>query len=190
MTRALTFHLIIVGGIVFWTFVHLALHFCSFILDKEENSTLTTMENFNNNFHANLFPVVTGFTVIAIFLVLLTSSIPAIRKLCRFVGFYVIHWAALIFFYLLLIMHGVNYFNPSFWKWLLPVVVLLVAEKIYATFITKRYSAKVSVAAPYVELCRVSTVCIKVDKPSHFCYIPGQYIRINIPDIGEQCTDF
>ena len=185
LTRVLTFHLTIVGGIVFWTLIHLLTHFCSFALDKEENSTLTTAENFRENFIANYFPSITGFVVICIFLVLFISSIPAIRKMCRFIGFHVTHWTALIFFYLLLVVHGINYCNPSFWKWLLPVAILLVTEKVYARFIANRYTAKVTMAAPYVELCRVSAISIKVEKPAHFCYTPGQYVRINVPDIGE-----
>lgn len=107
--------------------------------------------------------------------------------MCKFIAFYVIHWVALIFFYLLLIVHGVNYCNPSFWKWLLPVAVLLIAEKLYARFIAKKYTVTVTMAAPYDESCRVSA--IKVDKPTHFCFTPGQYVRVNIPDIGDY-TDF
>lgn len=183
LTRPLFFHLLVVGGIFFWTGVHLITHFCSFALDRtSETVNLSNHEVFKSNIIMNLNPTITGFLVIAFLSFMLVTSISPIQKLCKFIGFHVIHWSAMIFIYLLLIIHGPNHYNPSFWKWLIPAAVIFIFERFYQFVVVKRYSVKVVTATPYDELTRVGK--LEVVKPRNFHFTPGQYVLVNIPEIG------
>ena len=181
MNRWLFFHLLIVAGMFFWTLVHVVTHFCSFTFDgKDENTTLA--ENFRSNIMSNLMPLITGALCIIILLVLSITSIKPLRSLCLFIGFYSIHWIGFTVFYILLIIHGIHYYNPSFWKWLLPVLVIYVFERIYNRWVVDRYTVKLLHAAPYDELSR--TTKVEITKPKRYKFIPGQYLLLNIPRIG------
>lgn len=176
------FHLLVVGGILFWTFVHLVTHLGSFALDGL-NGTIPAYENFGVNLVTNLNPTITGLLVIAFLVIMMVSSIPPLQSLCQFIGFHVIHWMGMGFIYLLLIVHGTHHFNPSFWKWLLPAVVIFAFERIYRFFVVKKYRVTVTCAAHYDELSRVGKV--EVIKPKYFHFTPGQYVLLKIPWIGE-----
>ncbi len=111
------------------------------------------------------------------------SSIKPLRSLLRFIPFNLIHWIGGGFFYLLLLIHGVNYWNPSFWKWLLPAILIFVLERIYRHVVVKRVSTNVISAGRYDSVSR--TAIIEIDKPKHFEYQPGQYILFNLPTVGK-----
>lgn len=131
----------------------------------------------------HLSPIITGVLIVVILLVMTISSIKAVSSLCLFVGFHVIHWVGFIVMYLLLIVHGINWYNPSFWKWLLPVALVYILERIYFRWVIPRYSIKIIKSAPYDELSR--TTKVEFEKPPHYKLIAGQYILVNMPQIGK-----
>lgn len=184
LNKWLSFHLLIVAGIFAWTIVHIGTHLCSFALD-DKNENTTYGEHLKENAITHLMPIITGGLSILILLVLTLSSIKPLRSLCFFVGFYSVHWIGFTLFYILLIIHGTNYYNPSFWKWLLPVLVIYVFERIHNRWIVDRYTIKLLHAAPYDELSR--TTKVEITKPKQYKFIPGQYLLLNIPQIGKLC---
>ena len=171
------FHILISMAVLFWTFVHLLTHFCSFGLDTN------IYPSFREGIRENFFPAITGFLVLIIFIVMGLSSIKPLRSLGRFIPFKIIHWVGMVLFYILLLVHGVRYWNPSFYKWLLPAVVVFVVERIYRHGIIKKKTVNVKSAGRYDSVSR--TALVELDKPRHFEYEPGQYILLNLPKIGK-----
>lgn len=172
------FHVAVSLGILFWTCIHLLTHFCSFGL---------TYGSFKEGMSANLFPVVSGFIVVVIFAVMgVTGAIRPIRSALRFIPFRFIHWVGAGLFYLLLLVHGVNYWNPSFWKWLLPAVIIFIAERIYRHGVVKKVKVNIRSAGRYDSVSR--TAIVEMDKPKRFEFEPGQYILFNMHEIGECCV--
>lgn len=112
------------------------------------------------------------------------SSFPCLRKLCQFVGFYSTHWITATLFYITLLIHGYNHFNPSFWKWLLPVVVIFILDRLYLLLVLNQHTVKIGKAFAYDETSR--TIMIEIDKPKRFKFVPGQFIQLNIPQIGKK----
>lgn len=170
------FHVAISCGLLFWTGVHLITHFSSFGLD-------TIYTSFGNGIMVNLFPTITGFLVLVIIAVMGISSIKPLRSRARFIPFKILHWAGTVLFYLLLLVHGVHYWNPSFWKWLLPAVVIFALERVYRHGVIKKITVHVRSAGRYDSVSR--TAIIELDKPRHFEYHPGQYLLLNLPKIGK-----
>ena len=171
------FHVAVCIGLLFWTAIHLLTHFCSFGLDS------ALYASFREGISTNLFPAITGFIVLAVFGVMGVSSVKPIRSMLRFIPFRVVHWAGAGLFYLLLLVHGVKYWNPAFWKWLLPVLVLFVLERLYRHVVVKRSKVGIKSAGRYDSVSR--TAMVELDKPQHFEFEPGQYILLNLEKIGE-----
>ena len=176
-----------VGGVFFWTGVHLTTHFGSFALDGR-NTSLTepksTAEHFRASLITNLFPTITGLIILTVLVVMtLSSCVGIIRRQMRFIPFHVLHWGGAVAVYLLLVVHGVDYYNPSFWKWLLPIVVFVVLDRFYWIYLTDRFTVSVKNASPYDDVSRVAIV--EMDKPSGFKFEVGQYILLRMPWIGE-----
>ena len=174
-------HGIISCGILFWSLFHITAHLVTFAVHSDPTNT-TTLERFSANVSTHLFPIITGVIAAAIFLLMALSSIGPVRKLMRFLPFTVIHWTCLLLFYLLLLVHGVHYYSPSFWKWLLPFAVLVVMERVYRYKVVPRHSVKVKSAGRYDDQSR--TAIIELEKPSRFKFEPGQFILVNLPWIG------
>lgn len=173
------FHIIIAFGLLFWTTVHLLTHFCSFGLDA-------VYASFRDGIDSNLFPAITGFSVLGIVAVMSVSSIKFLRAQFRFIPFKVLHWSGSALFYLLLLIHGVNYWNPSFWKWLLPALVIFALERIYRHGVVRKRKVSIKAAGRYDSVSR--TAIVELEKPSNFDYEPGQYILLNLPKIGERSS--
>lgn len=176
------FHVIIVGVCVLLSIEHILTHFCSYAFDDTDANT-TTADNFRNNLESSISPFITGLIICVVIIVTMVSSLPILRKLYHFVGFYSTHWVAGVLFYLLLLVHGNNHFNPSFWKWLLPVLIIFVLDRIYLLAVLKQNPVDILKAYAYDETSR--TIFIEIKKPKRFKYTPGQYIQLNIPQIGK-----
>ena len=176
--------MVVAMGIVFWTVVHLVTHFVSFAVD-DRNATLGVSghEHFRRNISANISPTITGFIVITVFTIMGVSSIRAIRKQLRFIPFFVIHWIGTALFYTLLVIHGVNHYNPSFWKWLLPIAVLVMAERVYRIFGSGRREVTLVSVSKYDAASRTGVV--ELEKPKGFRFEAGQYLLLNLPSVGE-----
>ena len=129
-----------------------------------------------------MVPTVSGFLIILIFGMLGLMSIGIIRKQLRFIPFHLASWIGAGLFYILLVLHGVNYYNPSFWKWLLPALIIVVVERIYRHVAIKRQRVAVKCAGRYDDQSR--TAIVELEVPKGFKYEPGQYILLNLPWIG------
>ena len=184
LPHALAFHIIVAMGIFVWTGVHLFTHFASFALD-DRNASTSTSAHFNASLNTNLFPTITGVIILVAIVTMTISSITPLRKLFRFIPFYVIHWAGAALVYLLLILHGIHYYNPSFWKWFLPAAIIFTLERIYRHAVVHRHKVLVKCAGAYDDVSRVAIV--EMEKPKGFRYEPGQHVMLNLPWIGKIC---
>ena len=110
-------------------------------------------------------------------------SINAIRRQLRFIPFYLTHWIGGTIFYVLLILHGVDFYSPSFWKWLLPAIFIVIIERIYRHRIVETKKVAVKCAGRYDDASR--TALVELEVPKGFKYEPGQYILLNLPWIGK-----
>ena len=173
LKKPITFHVIITIGIVFWTIVHLITHVVSFASNMP----------FVDGIKINLMPTITGLIILIIFAAIGMSSIKPLRSLLRFIPFHLIHWIGGGLFYALLLVHGINYWNPSFWKWLLPTLIIFAVERIHRHIIIKKKKINVVSAGRYDSVSR--TAIVELDKPRHMDCEPGQYILLNLPRIGE-----
>ena len=159
-------------------------HLCSFAFDGDYNETMSDRrEYFIANLEASISPLISGLLMCLVFVITTCFSLPFLRKLCKFRGFYATHWIAAVLFYSLLIIHGNKHFNVSFWKWLLPVLILFVLDRLYLLFVLKKTAVEITKAFAYDEYSR--TMYIEVKKPKRFKFIPGQCVHISIPQIGE-----
>ena len=93
--------------------------------------------------------------------------------------FYTIHFISSGAIYLLIFIHSSNYINSQFWKWLIPIAFLWVFEILH-----RRYSHKVRKVNIMEAHTTGDMVIYKVAKPSHFKFVPGQFLSVNLPDIS------
>ena len=185
LTKVKFFHMIISIGILLWVVVHMMAHFASFALeDRNASSNVTAEDHFRENIKRNIIPTVTGIVAVIIFAVMgLVQSIDVIRKQLRFIPFHLTHWIGGGLFYILLLLHGVNGYNPSFWKWFIPAIVILALERIYRFTAVNRRKVAVKCAGRYDDQSR--TALVELEVPKGFKYEPGQYILLNLPWIGQ-----
>ena len=170
-------------GILLWVILHISAHFIAFAMeDRNTFVTNSTTEHFKRSLQNNIVPIVTGFLVLVIFGVMGLTSINAIKKLLRFIPFYVVHWTGGVLFYILLLLHGVNVYNPSFWKWFVPAIIIVVTERLYRWLAIDKKKVAVKCAGRYDDQSR--TALVELEVPKGFKYEPGQYILLNLPWIG------
>ena len=172
------FHIIIAIGLIFWTLVHIATHLCSFGMDA-------IYDGFGDGINTNIFPAITGFVVLGVVVIMSVSSIRFLRSKFRFIPFKILHWTGSGLFYLLLLVHAVNYWNPSFWKWFLPALIIFTLERVYRHVVVKRRKVSIKSAGRYDSVSR--TAIVELEKPANFEYEPGQYVLLNLPNIGKLC---
>lgn len=189
-----------VVGVAFWSAVHMTLHLCSFALDvhnttSDDHNTTGTMRargggevgsrsnHFMDSLATHLCPAVTGVMILVALGVMCVSALPVIRKQMRFIVFYMVHWMTTIFVYILILIHGDRYWNPSFWKWLLPLLFAMGFELVHRHWITPKYTVIVKTAGPYDDVSRVTV--IETEKPKQFDFLPGQFVMLNFQKIGK-----
>ena len=177
MNCAVVFHVAMFGVIVFWSVIHVVTHLL--VLHIEPTDANAT---FTGNLESSLDTFVTGLLVACLLVLMAITSFSCLRKFCRFVSFYMLHYGGMFLVYILLLIHGKGCWNPSFWKWLLPFIVVLVAERLYVRFVVPRYSVGLYKAARYDDCTR--TTALEFERPKHFHFVPGQYVLINMPEIG------
>lgn len=177
MNCAVMFHVAIFGVLVLWSVIHIVLH-----LTALEVQQINVNATFTDNFENGLDTFVTGLLVACLLLLMAITSFSCIRKLCRFIGFYVLHYGGMSLVYILLLIHGSGCWNPAFWKWLLPFIMVFVAERLYFRFVLPRYRVALYKAVRYDDVTR--TTALEFERPKHFHFTPGQYVVVNIPEIG------
>ena len=167
-----------------WSVVHVTAHFVSFAMeDRNSSSNESTHEHFKENIKTHIVPTITGILAVLIFAVMGLTSISVVRKQLRFIPFHVTHFVGAVVFYVLLLLHGVNVYNPSFWKWLVPAIIIIILERFYRHVAIKRHRVAVKCAGRYDDQSR--TALVELDVPKGFKYEPGQYILLNLPWIGK-----
>ena len=148
------------------------------------SSPISAGEHFGQNLMRNIVPTITGFLVAVIFAVMGIMSINVIRKQLRFIPFHLTHWIGGAIFYVLLLLHGVNFYSPSFWKWLLPAIIIVIIERVYRHAMVEKKKVNVKCAGRYDDASR--TALVELEVPKGFKYEPGQYILLNLPWIGKK----
>ena len=185
LTKARVFHLIISIGILLWSALHVTTHLVAFAMeDRNVSSTVSAGEHFRQTLVMNIVPTVTGLLVAVVFVVMGIMSITAIRKQLRFIPFHLTHWIGGAIFYVLLLLHGVNFYSPSFWQWLLPAIILVIIERVYRYAAVEKKKVNVKCAGRYDDASR--TALVELEVPKGFKYEPGQYILLNLPWIGKK----
>ena len=184
MDHITKFHVFFTIMIMLLSIQHVVTHFCSFAFDNSDNnSNQTTSDHFVNNLESSANPVATGIIMSLALIVTMVFSLSVLRKLCNFIGFYTVHWVMTVLFYTVLIIHSNNHFNQSFWKWLLPTLIIIILDRIYLLVVLGHQTVDINKVFPYDETSR--TVFIEINKPKRFRFIPGQFIQLNIPQIGK-----
>ena len=145
-------------------------------MDSHEKSFVVGLQK-------NIVPTVTGLIILITFIIVGVSSIKPLRSLLRFIPFRLIHWIGGVLFYSLLLLHGIKYWNPSFWKWFLPALIIFVIERVYRLVINKAKKVSVISAGRYDSVSR--TAIVELAKPNYLECEPGQFILLNLPRIGK-----
>ena len=180
------FHLIFIVGIFFWCAVHVTLHLCSYAIDDGENehnnSTSEVTDNaerLREKLEDNPQFLITGGLILLFLLAMTVTSIKRLQVSFNFILFYTIHFISSGSIYVLIFIHGSNYINSQFWKWLIPIVFLLIFEWLY-----RRYSNRVQ-KVNILEAHTIGNMVIyKVVKPNLFKFVPGQFVSVKFPEIG------
>ena len=171
-------------GIFLWCAVHVTLHLCSYAIDNENynNSTNDTIDNsqrLREKLEDNPQFVITGGLTILLLLIMSVTSIKRLQIALNSILFYTIHFVSSGAIYLLIFIHGSDYINSQFWKWLIPIAFLWIFEVLY-----RRYSHK----AQKVNILEAHTtgnlVIYKIAKPNLFKFVPGQFVSVKFPNIS------
>ena len=180
------FHLIFIAGIFFWCAVHVTLHLCSYAIDDGENEHSNSTSGITDNaerlrekLEDNPQFLITGGLILLFLLAMTVTSIKRLQVSFNFILFYTIHFISSGSIYVLIFIHGSNYINSQFWKWLIPIVFLLIFEWLY-----RRYSNKVQKVNILEAHTTGNMVIYKVVKPNLFKFVPGQFVSVKFPEIG------
>lgn len=172
-------------GIFFWCAVHATLHLCSYAIDNDENKNNSTSETADNSerlrekLEDNPQFLITGALTVLLLLVMSITSIKRLQIALNSILFYTIHFVSSGAIYLLIFIHGSDYVNTQFWKWLIPITVLWIFELLY-----RRYSNKPQ-KVNILEANTTGNVTIyKVAKPNLFKFAPGQFVSVKFPNIS------
>ena len=180
------FHFIFIVGIFFWCAVHVTLHLCSYAIDDDgdehNNSTSGTKDNgerLRERLEDNPQFLISGGLIVLFLFAMTVTSIKRLQVSFNFILFYTIHFISCGSIYLLIFIHGSNYINSQFWKWLIPIVCLWIFEWLY-----RRYSNKVQKVNILEARATGNIVIYKVVKPNLFKFVPGQFLSVKFPEIG------
>lgn len=160
----------------------MTLHLCSYAIDTDENSTSNTTDNaerLRNKLEDDPQSLITGGLIVLFLLAMTITSIKRLQVSFNFILFYTIHFISSGSIYLLIFIHGPNFINSQFWKWLIPTVFLWIFEWLY-----RRYSNKVQKVNILEAYATGNMVIYKVAKPNLFKFVPGQFLSVKFPDIG------
>lgn len=164
----------------------MTLHFCSYAIDNDDNDinnstgeTTDNTERLRNKLEDNPQFVITGGLTILFLLAMTVTSIKRLQVAFNFLLFYTIHFISSAAIYLLIFLHGSNYVNSQFWKWLIPIAFLWIFELLY-----RRFSHKVQKVNILEAHATGDLVIYKVAKPNLFKFVPGQFLSVKLPDIS------
>ena len=164
----------------------MTLHLCSYAFDadenKDNNSTsegIDQAERLWNKLGDNPQFIITGGFIIFFLLAMSATSIKRLQVALNSILFYTTHFISSGAIYLLLFIHGSNYINSQFWKWLIPIVFLWIFELLY-----RRYSHSVQKVNILEARAAGNMVIYKISKPNLFKFVPGQFFSVKFPDIS------
>ena len=187
-------HGLIACVLMLWTLLHVATHLASYALDNivDDGNSSSSPHTFSDSpvdhireslsLTRHLYPSITGGLLLLLLAVFPLSSVGKFRRISRFIPFFLTHWTATALFYGLLLTHGNSFVNPSFWKWLLPAVIIALVELAYRYSVATWFGVRLAGARQYGDSSRVCMV--ELDRPRGFQFLPGQYILLNVPWIG------
>ncbi|XP_055337523.1 NADPH oxidase 5-like isoform X1 [Paramacrobiotus metropolitanus] len=118
---------------------------------------------------------ITGWIIIAVFLVIVLSSLPTVRHSRHFQVFYWFHKLTFLF-WIVLIFHSRN-----FWKYFLFFAMLLIVEKCHKYYVAaKNSTAEITEAT----LLPSQVIHLIIKRPKNFVHNPGDFIFVKIPAVS------
>ena len=173
-------------GIFFWCVVHVTLHLCSYAIDTDENKdnnstskVIDRADRLRNKLEDNPQFIITGGLTVFFLLAMSATSIKRLQLALNSVLFYTTHFFSSGAIYLLLFIHGSNYINSEFWKWLIPIAFLWMFELLH-----RRYSHSVQKVNILEARTTGNMVIYKISKPNLFKFVPGQFVSVKFPNIS------
>ncbi|XP_033624639.1 NADPH oxidase 5-like [Asterias rubens] len=121
---------------------------------------------------------ITGWLLDAVLLVLIVGSLSFVRRSGHFEVFFWTHKICYMLFWVLLILHG-----PNFWCWFVGPAVLLLLEAFSETTIVKALRFGKTYVKE-VNLLPSGVTHLVLTRPSNFKYQAGDYIFIQIPKMA------
>lgn len=160
------FHIIIAVAIAVAVLCHATFHFIWIIQWK-----MWTPGPFAIN-----MTVATGIALTFILIVMIITSLPAIRS-TRFQLFHTSHMIGATLFYALLFVHGVYNAKPYTFKWITAPIIVYLVDRI--TRNVKMHTCAVNLNRDNSTLKSASVV--RIDIPKQFNYRAGQYAGKSLP---------
>lgn len=171
-----TAHIVVGYSILIGVALHVPFHFAWVItFDKWDPFTLWSFS----------MTIATGVPLMAIFIFMLVTALPWMRR-TNFRIFYVVHLIGSSIFFPLLILHGMYRKRPETYRWVIPAIIIYVADRI-ARFL-KISTATISLTGESSTIKNGNVLVLRLPKP--FGYRPGQYAEIAVPSLSAEWHPF
>lgn len=163
--------------------MHLLIQGCYAVYDPIINAKNFTLAEFYFTSRPGYYGLIngwanpTGFLLILVLMIMFVCSLPFVRRGGSFEVFY---WTHLLYvpFWFLVLLHG-----PNFWKWFIIPGCIFSVERVLRFIWMRSNRGKSYVSSGILLPSKVIHLVIK--RPFHFCFRPGDYVFINIPDIAQ-----
>lgn len=129
--------------------------------------------------------VITGAILTVIFILMIIFSRPTMRK-NHFRWFYRVHIIGALLFYPLLIIHGMYRTRPETYKYIIPAIVIYIADRLLRRAHASTTTLQLSAADSFFKDDNVLE--LRVPKPFRYC--AGQYAELQVPSINREWHPF
>lgn len=162
--------------ILVYSLVHTIAHLLNFARLSQGDWHLLALYSFTT--HHNIGWVggmasITGWILLAVLTIMVSCSLPCVRRSGRFEVFYYTHLLYTVF-WLFLVIHA-----PNFWKWFLVPGLMLTTELLVRVCRFFSSNGRTTVLKGVILPSKVIHLVLK--RPPDFDYHPGDYIFLNIP---------
>lgn len=129
--------------------------------------------------------VITGAILTVIFLLMIIFARPTVRKK-HFRWFYRVHIIGAALFYPLLIIHGMYRTRPETYKYIIPAIVIYIADRLLRRAHVSTTTLQLSATNSFFKDDNVLE--LRVPKPFRYC--AGQYAELQVPSINREWHPF
>lgn len=125
--------------------------------------------------------VLTGCLLLAAFAIMFVTALPWFRKKkSNWRMFYVIHVIGTVFFYILLLLHGMRTKRPSTYVWVIPSLIIYSFDRLVRHFMISRKTLYLD--GEHSTLKEGNVLELRIKKA--FNYRAGQYAEIAVPSLS------